>query len=174
MSHRPETVGPFPVAVASGPDWEPIYRRHYAGSVRLAGMLVGDYHQGEEIAQDAFARLIEAGSKVDNPPAYLRATVVNLARSRLRRTVLARRRPPTPDLNQPGADDGIERVGAASAVRSALSRLPLRQREAVVLRFFGELPLAEVAATMGVSEGAVKTHLHRGLAGLAPSLEALR
>jgi len=165
---------PFPLDVAAGADWEPLYRRHYAGSARLAGLLIGDYHQGEEIAQDAFARLLEAGARVENPAAYLRATVVNLSRSRVRRAALARRHPPSPGADQPGADEAIERMATATAVRAALARLPRRQREAVVLRFFAELSVAEVAAAMGVSDGAVKTHLHRGLSALAPSLEALR
>ena len=156
------------------PDWEPLYRSHYAGSVRLAGLLIGDYHQGEEIAQDAFARLLEAGSRVENPAAYLRATVVNLSRSRIRRVMLARRRPEPAIADSPGADEGIDSVAAAGAIRAALRKLPTRQREAVVLRFYGDLPLAEVASTMGVSEGSVKTHIHRGLAALAPRLEALR
>jgi len=177
MSEAPKTEAPFPAAASPlpiGPDWEPLYRSHYAGSVRLAGLLTGDYHHGEEIAQDAFARLLEAGAKVDNPAAYLRATVVNLSQSRLRRVILARRRPEPAGTDSPGADEGIATRASAGAIRAALGSLPTRQREAVVLRFYGDLPLAEVAATMGVSEGAVKTHLHRGLAALAPRLEALR
>jgi len=174
MSEPSKAVPPFPAAGVGGPDWEPLYRSHYAGSVRLAGLLTGDYHHGEEIAQDAFARLLEAGARVENPAAYLRATVVNLSRSRLRRLVLARRRPDPASPDSPGADEGIEAAAAAGAIRAALRRLPTRQREALVLRFYGDLSLAEVASTMGVSEGAVKTHLHRGLAALAPQLEALR
>jgi len=175
MSEPTKAVASVPAAaVLAEPDWEPLYRSHYAGSVRLAGLLTGDYHQGEEIAQDAFARLFEAGAKVESPAAYLRATVVNLSRSRLRRVMVARRRPERPAPDSPGADEGIEAAAAAGAVRAALRRLPTRQREAVVLRFYGDLPLAEVASTMGVSEGSVKTHIHRGLAALAPRLEALR
>src|SRR5438270_9684666 len=82
---------------------EELYKAHYAGLVRLAGLLLGDFFAGEEIAQDAFARLIVASPAVTAPAAYLRATVVNLSRSRIRRAVVARRHrtSPPPDVPSP-------------------------------------------------------------------------
>lgn len=68
-----------------------LYPDLYPTLVRLAGLLVCDYQLGEEIAQDAFARLVETRGSVSDPGAYLRATVANLCRSRIRRAVVARR-----------------------------------------------------------------------------------
>src|SRR5204862_7428088 len=76
--------------VVEGTGLEQLYRANYASLVRLAGLLVGDFSLGEEVAQDAFARLVDARD-VRDPYAYLRATVVNLSRARIRRAVLARR-----------------------------------------------------------------------------------
>lgn len=78
--------------VADGLDsWEHTYVSYFVSTVRLAGLLVGDFHLGEDIAQDAIARLLVARRQVSDPPAYLRRTVLNLCRSHLRRTILARR-----------------------------------------------------------------------------------
>lgn len=154
--------------------WDALYRSHYGRSVRLAGLLVGDYQLGEEIAQDAFARLLEAGDRVDNPPAYLRGTVVNLSRSRIRRAVMVRRHPEPPPGPQTGPEEDTDRLAARGVVRKALMGLPRRQREAVVLRYYADLSEAEVAAAMGVAPGSVKTHLHRALSALSESLEELR
>jgi RNA polymerase sigma factor (sigma-70 family) len=78
----------------------------------------------------------------------------------------------------PGAAVGPEPAALAGEHRdevvAALRRLPLRQREALVLRYYLDLPEAEMAAAMGVSPGSVKTHLHRGLAALARLLEDVR
>ncbi len=65
-------------------------------------------------------------------------------------------------------------MAAVSAVTGALERLPARQREAVVLRYFAELSEAETATAMGVSAGSVKTHLHRALNALSAELKELQ
>src|SRR5437588_10849575 len=91
------------------PSVEDLYRSHYAASVRLAGLLLGDFSAGEEIAQDAFARLVDATDVVD-PTAYLRATVVNLSRSRIRRAVVARRHRSPQLQDTPGPEEGTESV----------------------------------------------------------------
>lgn len=163
-------------AMAHGADeagWEVLYRAHYASTVRLAGLLVGDYHVGEEIAQDAFARLFEAGARVRQPVAYLRATVVNLCRSRIRRLVVERRHRAARS-SDPVVEEGTDRVIEQATIRDALRRLSRRQREVVVLRHFAEMSEAETAKTLGISAGSVKTHLHRAMSALAADLEALR
>jgi RNA polymerase sigma-70 factor (sigma-E family) len=148
-----------------------LYRSHYPTIVRLAGLLAGDRDFGEEIAQDAFARLYEVVGRIDDPPAYLRATVVNLARSRVRRLVVRRRHVLAPIADSPGHETA---VASRLDLRAALGRLPDRQREAVVLRYYGDLTDVEVAAAMDISPGAVKSHLHRAVAALAARLEDLR
>jgi RNA polymerase sigma factor (sigma-70 family) len=163
-------------AVPAGfsPPWEELYRSDYPKVVRLAGLLLGDYQAGEEIAQEAFARLMEARADVADPQAYLRGIVANLCRSQVRRAVLARRHRLTRADDVPGPEEAVGRIADRSAVRDALQRLPRRQREAVVFRFYGEMTEREVAAVMGVSVGSVKTHLHRAAAALSKQLEALR
>jgi DNA-directed RNA polymerase specialized sigma24 family protein len=71
--------------------WDDLFHQHYAWAVRFAGLLLGDFDAGEEVAQDAFARLFEGGAVVHEPAAYLRATVVNMCRSRIRRAIVTRR-----------------------------------------------------------------------------------
>lgn len=164
-----EPVGQLAVA-AGGERWDHLYAALYAPMVRLAGLLVCDYQLGEEIAQDAFARLVEASDSVTDPTAYLRATVANLCRSRIRRAIIARRRKPGSDRGQPGDTVG-DVVAASVSVRNALRLLPRRQREAVVLRFYADLSEAEMTSVMGISAGSVKTHLHRAISALSSQLE---
>jgi RNA polymerase sigma factor (sigma-70 family) len=154
--------------------WVVLYRRWYGPMVRLAGLLVGDYRVGEEVAQDAFARLFETGPAVTSPVAYLRATVVNLCRSQIRRAVIARRLPPLVPGVVLGPEERTDELAPRAAVRQALGRLSRRQREAVVLRYYAELSEAETAAAMGVSAGSVKRHLHLARAALSSDLEGMR
>src|SRR5258708_6844880 len=156
------------------PPWEQLYRSDYQKVVRLAGLLLGDYQAGEEIAQEAFARLMEVRAEVADPPAYLRGIVANLCRSQVRRAVLARRYRLTRPDDLPGPEESVGRLTDRRVVRDALQRLPRRQREAIVLRFYREMTEREVAAVMGVSVGSIKTHLHRATAALNKQLEALR
>jgi RNA polymerase sigma-70 factor (sigma-E family) len=169
-----DDLGAIGVPDLAGANLENLYQAQYASLVRLAGLLLGDYLAGEEIAQDAFARLVEASRRVTSPPAYLRATVVNLCRSRIRRAVVARRHRAIQLADPPTGDDGPERVASHMAIAQELAKLPRRQREAVVLRYYADLSEPEIADAMGVSTGSVKTHLHRAMAALAEQMEALR
>lgn len=152
-----------------------LHRDHYASLVRLATLVVGDVGVAEQVTQDAFVKLhLRWGGlrNIDKAPAYLRSTVLNGARSQLRRRKVkdrydARRTVAptvaTPETAALGRDEH-ERVVAA------LRRLPARQREAVALRFYLDLSEADIADAMGLSTGSVKSHLHRGLASLARHL----
>ena len=101
---------------------------------------------------------------------YVRRAVVNLARGGLRRRAVARRARLTPVVDMPSAEAtalvGVRRREVADAVRA----LPTRQRECVVLRFGVDCSIREIAVELGISEGAVKQHLHRALAALADAL----
>jgi RNA polymerase sigma-70 factor (sigma-E family) len=175
-------------------DLESAYREHYASLVRLASLLVDDVGTCEEVVQEAFVGVWRRGGALREPeklPAYLRSAVLNGARSHLRKVVVRRRHlssvpPPGPDTS--GRAD-IEAVGtdtgegpAATAVASdetrqvlaALRGLPERQREVIALRYYLDLSEAELADTLGISPGSVKTHAHRGLAALTDRLEGLR
>ena len=156
-----------------GSGLDALYRAHYESMVRLAGLLTGDFSIGEEIAQDAFARLVDARG-VREPSAYLRATVVNLSRSRIRRAVIARRHGAAQAVSFVDPASGPEGVPTQITVRDELARLPRRQREAIVLRYYAGMSDGEIAEALGVTTGSVKTHIHRAMAALVERMEALR
>ena len=156
-----------------GSGLDALYRAHYDSMVRLAGLLVGDFSLGEEIAQDAFARLVDTRG-VREPRAYLRATVVNLSRSRIRRAVIARRHSAAQAMSLVDPRSGPEAVPTQITVRDELARLPRRQREAIVLRYYAGMSDGEIANALGVTTGSVKTHIHRPMTTLVDRMEMLR
>jgi len=147
-----------------------LYREHARLLVRLAVLLVDDVGIAEEIVQDAFVLVHRRLGHVERPVAYLRTTVVNLSRSRLRRRLVARRHPGLVERDAPAADERVGLRDDQRAVITALQRLPRRQREVLVLRYWSELSEDEIAATLGISNGSVKTHAHRGMAALEQEL----
>jgi len=157
-------------------DLEAAYRAHYRSLVRLASLLVDDVGTCEEIVQEAFVRVWRTGPALHDParlPAYLRSVVLNGARSHLRRSRVARRH--VPSLPEPDAGPGGGGLpGDAGRVLEALRSLPHRQREVLALRYYLDLSEAEIATTLGIATGSVKTHASRGLAALADRLEDLR
>ncbi len=155
-----------------GTDIEGLFRARYLEMVRLAGLLGAD--DPEDIAQEAFTRLMNKEpdlSDAQRALGYLRAIVVNLTRNRHRHLRVVRQRTPTA-----AASDSCEQAAIAyeehREVIAALAGLPSRRREAIVLRYWLDLPEREIAAAMGVSPGTVKSHISRGLAALARALEA--
>ncbi len=153
---------------------EALFRQEYVSLVRLASLLLGDRAASEEVVQDAFVRLQTGWSRIRDPqkaPAWLRSAVLNGARSTIRRRVVRRRGlEPVPDV-APSAEAGALVADEHRRMVAALRRLPVRQREAVTLRFYLDLSEAATAEAMGVSNGSVKTHVHRGLAALQTLLE---
>jgi RNA polymerase sigma-70 factor (sigma-E family) len=152
------------------------YHEHYAPLVRLASLLLDDVGSCEEVVQDAFVRIWQQGAELRSPdklPAYLRSAVLNGARSRLRRRLVRRRHLATvpPPASQRAAEDDALAGDPDRTVLDALRHLPDRQRDVLVLRYYLDLPETEIAATLGISPGSVKTHAHRGLAALAARLE---
>ena len=134
------------------------------GSLRL---YLGDVESARELAQDALVRVIERWPQVsamDHPQAWTYRVAFNLARSRLRRTMAearARRRSDVPPASSWGVD-----VADVLAVRAAVHRLPPRQRQAIVLRFYSDLTVDQIGEAMGCRPGTVKAHLHQALAAL--------
>jgi RNA polymerase sigma-70 factor (sigma-E family) len=154
-------------------DFTALYVGHYEQLLRLAVLLVGDMAAAEDAVQEAFIRVhhtIESRS-LHNPLAYLRQTVVNLARSELRRRLVRLRHAPRPMPDAASAEEGACAAISRQEVIVALRRIPARQREAVVLRYWADLPEAEIAQLMGVSVGAVKGYISRGLSRLGLLLE---
>ena len=155
---------------------ERLYAAHWRRLVRLSMLLVHDLGSAEEIVQDAFVAVHARWSKLRDPDlalAYLRQTVVNRSRSALRHRAVVRRQaardaePPT----GPGADEPTLAAARREAVLRALRELPLRQREVLALRYYLDLSEAEIAETLGISRGAVKSHASRGSAALRTLLD---
>ena len=155
-----------------------LYAAHARGLVRLAWLLLHDVGDAEEVVQDAFVALHRRWSALDAPasaPAYLRRAVVNGARSALRhRGVVARHAAALcaeAATTAPGADTVAAGAAERAAVLARLARLPQRQREVLVLRYYLDLSEHEIADALGISPGSVKTHAHRGLAALRAGQE---
>ncbi len=150
-----------------------LHRAHYRDLVRLAGLLLHDRGASEEVVQDAFVQLHLRWRRIREPEkaaAWLRSAVLNGARSRIRHLDVRRRHQPAPVRDHESAEDAALTGDARDRMVQALRTLPVRQREAVVLRYYLDLPEAEMATAMGISTGSVKTHLHRGLAALHDQL----
>ena len=139
-----------------------LYRDTYAPMVRLAHLLTAADPAAEELVQDAFLRVRSRWDRVDNPTAYVRTAVVNACRNHQRRRVLERRhRTVMNDLSQ----------DAPGELRDAIAALPGRQRAAIVLRYYEDLPEAEIADVLGCSVPAVKSLLHRAIQDLRKVIE---
>jgi RNA polymerase sigma-70 factor (sigma-E family) len=168
-----EPAGPVPPAT----DLASAYREHYRSLVRLAALLLDDVGTCAEVVQDAFVRVWQRGPALREPdrlPAYLRSAVLNGARSQLRHRLVRRRHPAAAPPDVPAAEASAMAGDPDDAVLRALRALPERQREVLALRYYLDLSEAEIAATLGISAGSVKTHAHRGLATLADQLEDQR
>lgn len=154
---------------------DPIQRCFDASYRRLVGQLYGvcgDLSEAEDVVAEAFARAVSRRrtfERLDQPEAWLRTVAVNVARTRHRRRVLGERllgRAHRPDVgHQPWLSD--ERMALVQALRE----LPLAQRETLALHYLADLPVAEVATTLGVPVGTVKARLSRGRAALAAVVE---
>jgi RNA polymerase sigma-70 factor (sigma-E family) len=137
---------------------EGLFVAEYVPMLQLAFLMVGDNGTAEDAVQEAFARVQPKLASIDRPGAYLRAVVVNECRNVHRRRRLARRQqavaPPAIIVDHP-----VE-------LSDALRRLPPRQRHVVVLRFYADLPEAEIAELLACRVGTVKSALHRALTNL--------
>ncbi|GAA4752026.1 SigE family RNA polymerase sigma factor [Nocardioides endophyticus] len=155
---------------------EQLYAAHWRGLVRLSVLLVRDQGVAEEVTQDAFVAVHARWSRLRDPDkalAYLRQTVVNRSRSALRHRAVVQRhaeRRTTP-LVEAGADQAALVGDRRAAVLDAMRELPQRQREVLALRYYLDLSEAEIADTLGISRGAVKSHASRGAATLRTLLE---
>lgn len=162
---------PTSVDTQVGSTVESLYRRDLARLVGLAEWIVGSRMVAEELVHDVFARIVDRPPKLDDPDAlagYVRSAVVNRCRSKLRRRGLERkhRRSQEGRLSEVAEDP----IRVDEHIRSAVLELPTRQRQVVALRFYEDLKVDQIADTLGVSAGTVKTHLHRALDALSTTL----
>lgn len=147
-----------------------LFEDQYPSMVRLAFLLTIDSGTSEDIAQEAFVRLWRSWGKVrkrESTTAYLRSTVVNLSRSSLRSRIRERRRmrAPTSPYESHESDPSM-RVDMSRVLR----KLPVRQRACVVLRFYEDLTEVETAQVLGVTEGTIKSQMHKAMKHLEREL----
>ncbi len=178
--HVTETMVADSALVSIPADWDAdravtaLYTVHYKALVRLAALLVRDSATAEEVVQESFVAMHGGWRRLrdsDKALSYLRQSVVNRSRSVLRHRMVVDRNAPKPQPDMPSAEQGAIALLERSAVIAALRTLPSRQREALVLRYYGDLSEAQIAAAMGISKGAVKSHTARAMAALRIVLE---
>jgi len=148
---------------------EDLYRTHRMRLVRLAVLLVDEPATAEDVVQEAFTGLHRHWSNLRDSGAalgYLRTAVVNGSRSVLRRRKTARDYTPPHQVNARSAESLAMLSAEHQAVVSALSKLPPRQREVLVLRYYGGLSEAEIAEAAGITRGTVKSTASRALEAL--------
>jgi RNA polymerase sigma-70 factor (sigma-E family) len=145
-----------------------LYQAHALGLIRLAVVMLGDRAAAEDVVQEAFCGLYRrwhALSDTENAQRYVRSSVINGCRS-----VLRRRNRALPGLAEDPPGESAESAALVSEehqqVLTAIRRLPSRQREALVLRFYLDLDEEQIAASMRISRGTVKSTTSRGLAAL--------
>ena len=151
-----------------------LFREHHLELVRLAVLITGDLATAEDVVQDAFEhlhkswpRLRERGSAL----AYARTSVVNGCRMAHRRSAVARRYAPRLAGPAVATPDAAAALADASEMMTALRSLPRRQREVLVLRYYADLDVAEIAATLRIGASTVRSTISRGLASLSRALE---
>jgi RNA polymerase sigma-70 factor, ECF subfamily len=145
--------------------FEDFFNIHHERLLRAMYLATGDRHEAEDLAQEAFVRMLERWERVrglDDPVGYLYRTALNLRRSRLRRLAVAARKAIQPE---PGVDVQ-EAVEERSDVHRALAELADGQRGAVVLVEWLGMTDEGAGAVLGVSAGAARTRLHRARAAL--------
>ena len=146
-----------------------IYSAEYDSLVRMAASLVSDIQTAEDVVQDSIVAMHGAWPNLydnDKALAYLRQSVMNRARSVIRRRMVVDRHPPKPEPNAPSAEYTALTELERSTVVSALRLLPERQREVLVLRFYLGLREGQIAATMGITRGTVKVHIRRAMTAM--------
>jgi RNA polymerase sigma factor (sigma-70 family) len=165
---------PIPVQWDADRALTAIYCDHYRCLVGLALLLVQDLTTAEEVVQDSFVAMHTTWSRLrdcDKALAYLRRSVVSRSRSAPPHRAVIERNASGPGSGLSGAEPGTLPSQEHATVVGALPSLPARQREALVLRYYGGLPEAQIAAAMGVSEEAVRRHLTRATAALQMAVE---
>jgi RNA polymerase sigma-70 factor (sigma-E family) len=153
-----------------------LYQAHALGMIRLAHIMLGDQQSAEDVVQEAFCGLYRRWSGLSDPRNavhYVRSSVLNGCRSVLRRRTSsqASRALLGQQLTVISAESAVLTGEERRAVMVALRRLPSRQREALVLRFYLDLSAEDAAITMGISPSSVRSATHRALATLGRLLQ---
>jgi RNA polymerase sigma-70 factor (sigma-E family) len=153
-----------------------LYEAHALGMIRLAHIMLGDRQSAEDVVQEAFCGLYQRWSHLSDPGSavhYVRSAVLNRCRSALRRRATSQA--PRGLARQAGpagsAESAVLNIAERDEIMRAVRRLPPRQREALVLRFYLDLSAEETATAMGISASSVRSATHRALASLGRMLQ---
>jgi RNA polymerase sigma factor (sigma-70 family) len=144
--------------------FEDFYRSQWAPMVRLAWLLSGSRHDGEDVVHDAFLRVEQRFREITEPVAYLRSAVVNGVRMLQRHREVERRHLPEPELRADSSEP--------DDLLAALRALPSKERHALVLRYYLGLSVNEVATQLTCPLGTAKSLLHRGIERLRGRLSS--
>lgn len=149
-----------------------LFRTEGRSLVRLARLFVDDRDAAEDVVQEAFLRLARHAGRIDSrdrAPAYLRSIVLNLARDHNRRGLVSLRHRSSAGREVDVIEDAADQLARSEEHRTVLDAvrlLPTRQRDCITLKYFEELSIEQIAATLGVSVNSVKTHLQRAMVAL--------
>ena len=149
--------------VAPVGDYDQFYREQRAPLVRLAHLLTGSPSHAEELAQEALLATHQKWAALENPAGYARRSLVNLSRSHHRRSALQRR-------HDSSAPSDVQLPPEIDETWQVIRRLPPDQRAVIVLRFYADMKVDEIAEALGKPAGTVKSLLHRTLATLKETL----
>ncbi len=150
-----------------------MYEEHGRGLVRLVRLFVDDRNAAEDVVQEAFIRLSRSVDRIRDPSragAYLRSIALNLARDHNRRGLVSLRHRLPYDDRVASVEDEVVLSEDHRRVVEALRSLPHRQRDCLILRYYDELGIDDIADTLGISRNSVKTHLTRGMRNLEAAL----
>jgi len=154
-----------------------VFTEHYPLLVKTIALITRDPPEAEDIVQEAFLRTYQSWERLRDPshaPAYVRAVALNLARSRVRSLrSIGQRGASDEQVRRAGPEEEAIVADTHAALLRALRSLPGRQRECLVLRYYDELSDREIGEALGVSPGAVKRHLFRGIRKLQKRMEGL-
>ena len=153
---------------------EQLYARLEAPMVNVIYRWVWDEAEAQDVVQDAFLKLVSGRYSI-NPGGegpYLRSAVLNGARTQLRKRKVRRAKQPEPPGLVAAAEDDVVDAAERARIVAGLRKLPSRQAAVIVLRYYLDLSEREIAETLDIAPGSVKSHAHRGLRKLRAQLEA--
>jgi RNA polymerase sigma-70 factor (ECF subfamily) len=162
-------------AMASDPDFDRFFLTHYDGLVRSLTAITGDRDRASDCVQEAFVRAFARWRRIrryDNPVTWVRRVAINLSRDANRSDTRRRRREDHVEAEGAGfVPSPAERVVADMEFVDLLSNLTPQQRAVAALFYLEDLPIAEIAVSLGLSAGTVKFHLNKARASLKSTLE---
>jgi RNA polymerase sigma-70 factor (sigma-E family) len=167
-------LGPVPAEWDADQALTALYGEHYRSLVRMAAFLVHDTDTAQDVVQASFVAMHQGWRRLrdsDKALSYLRQSIVNRSRSVLRHQTAVNGNAPKPPPDMPSAEQGAILQLERPAILAAVRELPARQREALVLRYYGDLSEAQIAAVMGTSRAAAHNHTVRAIAALQAVLE---